>query len=78
MKDIGAEFRALHQPDLAVEAEAFGARPRVADHDRPGHRSEDHIDHPDVGERGAVVVVEGEQAHEDDDLADAIERRVVE
>src|SRR5690606_25248450 len=38
----------------------------------------DQVDHADIAELQAVVVVEREDPEEDDDLADPVERRVVE
>src|SRR5687767_7205628 len=51
-------LRAGHEADTAIDAERFGARTRVADHERAGHRQHDQVDHADVAELEPVVVVQ--------------------
>src|SRR5690606_24818428 len=71
-------FGARHEPDPAVETERFRASASIADHEGPRHGEHDQVDHADIAELQAVVVVEREDPQEDDDLADPVERRVVE
>ena len=64
----------LHEPDLALLDQRLGACARVAGHDREDHRQ--RRDHHVVG--APQVGVEIDQAEEQREVGEAVERRVPE
>jgi hypothetical protein len=68
----------LHQSNLTIQAQPLGPGPRVTHHQGAAHGQHDHVDHGDVPLLREDVVVEGRQPKVYHDLADSIQRGIVE
>ena len=72
MRLLKAPLRPLHEPDLALGDQRFGAGPGVAGHQREHHRERRHHHVIGVAEAG----VEVDQADEQQDVGEAVDHRV--